>query len=707
MGLTLTPAFAANMKAVPSAQKLTINGTVVDNIPVYNINGYNYFKLRDIAYYLDYEVEYLQVSNTIAIMRGGHGVNAGISKGKAIGTVYGVASNQRVFIDTTDYSSQLHPVNIGGNNYFQLRELAQCAVYGVQFDAASNSILVNSDYNYSKDGLTSKKADGWKETLAASLAADKENMKQKATEAAKTPINQQQEQKPAAVESVSLGQARFIIETGETAQISASVKPDNAVDKTLTYTSNNPAIATVSTTGLIQGKAGGQANITVTSQNGKTATVYVYVNGYNYDDAKEVYQLVNEEREKRGLATIDYFEEMQPVADIRAKEIVIQRGHDNGAYQFGENLAYGYTSAKDAMYAWVYDDADSNWGHRDTILRTDNRSIVVGCYWNQGSCYWAQLFYTGNENWLYKNGHTSAASQKAREIFAQLKGQQQNPQQQGTMQQQQNPQQQGTTQQQQNPQQGNNNQQIEMERVTLVELNVPREEMVLNRQETFQLEATTYPLTAMPETVSYSSSDNNVVSVTATGLLTAQNSGKATITASTESGVESTVRIIVPENEPRVAQYSGRTLTYPEVAQIVAETFYSDELATSTALEICTAHRLCVEPAVDPGYDYVIPSCQEQNHSKKMTRGDFAWVVYDITKDQGKMLGGGPEYVFAKVLITDMHKDNSLMNYEAACLTYAHGLMDLLGRNGEFKDKSEITEQEVYDVMERLKNKLH
>jgi len=188
MGLTLTPAFAANMKAVPSVQRLTINGTVVDNIPVYNINGYNYFKLRDIAYYLDYEVEYLQASNTIAIMRGGHGVNAGISKGKATSTVYGVASSQRVFIDTTDYSNQLHPVNIGGNNYFQLRELAQCAAYGVQFDAASNSVLVNSNYNYSKDGLTSKKADGWKDKLAASLVADKETMKQKAAEAAKSTL---------------------------------------------------------------------------------------------------------------------------------------------------------------------------------------------------------------------------------------------------------------------------------------------------------------------------------------------------------------------------------------------------------------------------------------------------------------------------------------------------------------------------------------
>ncbi len=188
-GLTLTPAFAANMKAVPSEQKLTINGTVVNNIPVYNINGYNYFKLRDIAYYLDYEVEYIQSANAIAIMRGGHGVNAGVSKGKATTTVYGVSSSQRVFIDTMDYSNQLHPVNIGGNNYFQLRELAQYAAYGVQFDSASNSILVNSNYNYSKDGLTSPKADGWKDKLSASLAADKETVKQKAEEAAKT--NQQ------------------------------------------------------------------------------------------------------------------------------------------------------------------------------------------------------------------------------------------------------------------------------------------------------------------------------------------------------------------------------------------------------------------------------------------------------------------------------------------------------------------------------------
>lgn len=177
-GMLIAPTFADSLKGVPSNQKLTVNGQVVDNIPVYNINGSNYFKLRDIAYYLDYEVEFIQKANAIAIWRGGHGSAEGVSNGKATSTVYGVNSAQKLYVDGNDFSYAVHPVNINGSNYFKLRELAGVAGVGVEFDAVSNSITLDTNYGYSESGICEdvRKPNGWKERLADSLESDKQNL---------------------------------------------------------------------------------------------------------------------------------------------------------------------------------------------------------------------------------------------------------------------------------------------------------------------------------------------------------------------------------------------------------------------------------------------------------------------------------------------------------------------------------------------------
>ncbi|MBR0138430.1 MAG: Ig domain-containing protein, partial [Erysipelotrichaceae bacterium] len=54
-------------------------------------------------------------------------------------------------------------------------------------------------------------------------------------------------------------------ELGETCQIAASVKPDDATDKTITYTSNNPEVCTVSSTGVVTATGKGEATVTVKS----------------------------------------------------------------------------------------------------------------------------------------------------------------------------------------------------------------------------------------------------------------------------------------------------------------------------------------------------------------------------------------------------------------------------------------------------------
>lgn len=81
-----------------------------------------------------------------------------------------------------------------------------------------------------------------------------------------------------AVESVELTPATASVEAGATTQLTATVAPENASDKSVTYASDDEAIATVDNTGLVTGVAAGTATITATTTDGgKTDTADVTV----------------------------------------------------------------------------------------------------------------------------------------------------------------------------------------------------------------------------------------------------------------------------------------------------------------------------------------------------------------------------------------------------------------------------------------------
>ncbi|URG13488.1 putative major tail protein [Staphylococcus phage CUB-EPI_14] len=67
------------------------------------------------------------------------------------------------------------------------------------------------------------------------------------------------------------------LKVGETQQISTVVTPDGANDKSVTYSTNNQPVATVTQDGLITAESSGQATITVKSNDNPTATFKVRV----------------------------------------------------------------------------------------------------------------------------------------------------------------------------------------------------------------------------------------------------------------------------------------------------------------------------------------------------------------------------------------------------------------------------------------------
>ena len=80
------------------------------------------------------------------------------------------------------------------------------------------------------------------------------------------------------VASVTLDKASLTLTEEETYTLTATVSPDDATDKSVTWSSNNTSVATVSSTGVVAAKKVGSATITVqTNDGGKTTTCEVTV----------------------------------------------------------------------------------------------------------------------------------------------------------------------------------------------------------------------------------------------------------------------------------------------------------------------------------------------------------------------------------------------------------------------------------------------
>lgn len=94
-------------------------------------------------------------------------------------------------------------------------------------------------------------------------------------------------------ESVEVSGAKHVAING-TVTFAATVAPENATDKTVTWTTDNDKIATVDKNGVLTGVAEGKVTVTATTTNGKTATATVYVTKVAIDGTQdEVYNTVD------------------------------------------------------------------------------------------------------------------------------------------------------------------------------------------------------------------------------------------------------------------------------------------------------------------------------------------------------------------------------------------------------------------------------
>lgn len=145
LGMTI-PALAAEVTAVPNSSPVAINGKAIA-IGAYNIDGYNYFKLRDVAAALngteanfevgfDAKTKSIALKNKTAYTSTGNELKDTDPKGNKAAAV----SNQKIMLDEKEVSMKSYLID--GYNYFQLRDLGSNLGFTVEWDAAAKTINI-------------------------------------------------------------------------------------------------------------------------------------------------------------------------------------------------------------------------------------------------------------------------------------------------------------------------------------------------------------------------------------------------------------------------------------------------------------------------------------------------------------------------------------------------------------------------------------
>lgn len=107
---------------------------------------------------------------------------------------------------------------------------------------------------------------------------------------------------------------------------------------------------------------------------------------YERNEAKKVFNMINEERSKVGESKLDYADDLQWLADIRAQEVIEEYKNGNvhsGMYKhdpefkLGEIVVVGTYDATKAMESWM-----GSKGHKDWILNDTNTAATCANYWD-------------------------------------------------------------------------------------------------------------------------------------------------------------------------------------------------------------------------------------------------------------------------------------------------------------------------------------
>jgi hypothetical protein len=144
----------APLTAKPTSSTVLVNDAQT-SFDAYNINDNNYFKLRDLAYVLSgtpkqFEVGYDDATKAITLTSGqSYTAEGGEMEGGGAGNKAANPTSSKIYLDGAEIS--LTAYNIGGYNYFKLRDIGQAFNFGVDWDGASQTIAIDTGKGYTPD----------------------------------------------------------------------------------------------------------------------------------------------------------------------------------------------------------------------------------------------------------------------------------------------------------------------------------------------------------------------------------------------------------------------------------------------------------------------------------------------------------------------------------------------------------------------------
>lgn len=151
---SLRPAPPVTVTATPTTSTVYLDSQPIA-LQAYTINGFNYFKLRDIAFVLNatekqFEITWDAVGNRILLTTdapytptGGEALIPATVKAEPA-----LSTTSKILLNETDAAFTAY--GIKDNNYFKLRDLAEALDFSVEWDATLGMILVDTTLGYTK-----------------------------------------------------------------------------------------------------------------------------------------------------------------------------------------------------------------------------------------------------------------------------------------------------------------------------------------------------------------------------------------------------------------------------------------------------------------------------------------------------------------------------------------------------------------------------
>jgi len=329
------------------------------------------------------------------------------------------------------------------------------------------------------------------------------------------------------VSAISVTPKALTLTVGDTGNITATVEPEDATNKDVTWESSDDTVATVDANGLVTAVAAGTATITVTTVDGSfTATTAVTVE-----------EIAAESFDVTDAFTGYYTGEGTPTFGDLQKE-------DFGISSITGSIEEGYTITLEGTVK-VFDDNHDNpnrFGHGGTVALLGLKYNLPGAFANEAGLTdvgivwtspiqsatafdagytWRGSVDTGNYDSLILTSNVYSLIDQDQLKFAVNWGGQKDESEgyvEYTL----------------------DISDVDFEEVKVTGVSLDEETLTLTAEETAELTATVAPTNAVDKSVSWTSSDESVATVDENGLVTAEAAGTATITATAGGKTAST-----------------------------------------------------------------------------------------------------------------------------------------------------------------------